>query len=282
MYLSSSSKSYKKKYRKYKNKYKILKSHIDGTLLNGCTQGTLLNGGDCDPLPNLEEEDLFTTHNLLDLCPEERITIQNKCYEVISLYKWIVEGNHDILPLTQTFITSEERQELIQAYKVLSRILALNILTREKIIQLYPDLQHRTSLYLPDNGYTNIAPGTFDRADSDDNLLHVEYLYLDNNEIQELHSSTFNNLPLLKKIFLHNNQIKELEPNIFNNLPSLCALHLQDNQIQELQPGIFNNLSRLQKLNLYENQINTIQPGVFNNLLNLTKLKLYDNHPRCL
>jgi hypothetical protein len=57
--------SYEQKYIKYKNKYKILKSH------NG---GTLLNGGDCDPLPNPEEEDLATTQNLLDLCPDAKGT----------------------------------------------------------------------------------------------------------------------------------------------------------------------------------------------------------------
>jgi hypothetical protein len=81
MYLNS--KSYEKKYKKYKNKYKILKSYIGGallnsgakgTLLNGGTQGTLLNGGDCDPLPNPEEEELFTTQNLLDLCPDAKGT----------------------------------------------------------------------------------------------------------------------------------------------------------------------------------------------------------------
>ena len=61
MYLNSSSKTYERKYLKYKNKYKILKSHIGGTLLNDGSKGTLLNGGDCDPLPNPEEEDLSTT-----------------------------------------------------------------------------------------------------------------------------------------------------------------------------------------------------------------------------
>ena len=83
MYLNSSSKSYERKYLKYKNKYKILKSHIDGTLLNGGakgtllnggSKGTLLNGGDCDQLPNPEEEDLVSRENLLDLCPDAKGT----------------------------------------------------------------------------------------------------------------------------------------------------------------------------------------------------------------
>jgi hypothetical protein len=83
MYLSSSSKSYEIKYKKYKKKYQILKSHISGILLNGGAKGTLLNGGakgtllngsDCDPLLNPEEEDLATTQNLLDLCPDAKGT----------------------------------------------------------------------------------------------------------------------------------------------------------------------------------------------------------------
>ena len=63
MYLNS--KSYEKKYKKYKNKYQILKSQLGdakGTLyggakgtLYGCAKGTLY-GGDCDPLPNLKKK----------------------------------------------------------------------------------------------------------------------------------------------------------------------------------------------------------------------------------
>ena len=97
MYLNSSLKSYEKKYRKYKSKYKILKSHI---------------GGACDPLPNPEEEDIVSRENLLDLCPEERITIQNKCYEVNGLYRWIITDNKSILPGIQTKITEEEKRRL--------------------------------------------------------------------------------------------------------------------------------------------------------------------------
>ncbi len=74
MYLSSSSKSYERKYLKYKNKYQILKSHIGGTLLNGGAKGTLLNGGDCDPLPNPEEEDFVSKEDLLDLRPDAKGT----------------------------------------------------------------------------------------------------------------------------------------------------------------------------------------------------------------
>jgi hypothetical protein len=70
----------KKKYRKYKKKYQILKSNISGTLLNGGAKGTLLNGGDCDPLPNSEEEDFVSRENLLDLYPDAKGTFWRKNY----------------------------------------------------------------------------------------------------------------------------------------------------------------------------------------------------------
>ena len=65
MYLNLSSINYEKKYKKYKSKYQILKSNI---------------GGNCAPLPNPEEEDLITTQNLLDLCPDAKGTFWRKNY----------------------------------------------------------------------------------------------------------------------------------------------------------------------------------------------------------
>jgi hypothetical protein len=119
MYLNSSSKNYEKKYKKYKDKYQMLKSHLNGALLYGGAQGTLLNGGDCYPLPNPEDDDIISAENLLNLHPDERITILNNCYDLNSLYRWIVIQNNKILPATQTEITYGDRQRLIQAYNAL-------------------------------------------------------------------------------------------------------------------------------------------------------------------
>ena len=100
MYLNSSL-NYERKYKKYKSKYQILKNQL---------------GGDCDPLPKKEDQDIISTENLFYLKPSERITIQNKCYEVRSLYKNIFQYRNYILPLTQTQITEEEKERLIQAH----------------------------------------------------------------------------------------------------------------------------------------------------------------------
>ena len=247
MYSNSSSKSYEKKYKKYKKKYQILK---------------IINGGDCDPLPNPEEEDIVSRENLLDLCPEERITIQNKCYEVKSLHTWIIKENKENkkkLPFTLTDITPEDKQRLIEAYDELTFVQP-NILTREKLIQLYPNLQQEARLFLSNKGYTDIALGTFN------NLPNLQGLWLDNNQIRELQPGTFNNLPNLYRLYLQNNQIRELQPGIFDNLPKLNSLFLYRNQIQELQPGTFNNLPNLIYLSLLYNQIRESPPDLFNNV----------------
>ena len=100
MYLNSSSNSYEKKYLKYKNKYNVLK------IQHGGAKGTL-HGGDCHPLPDEEDVD-FYGESLLDLDPGERITIQNRCYAVESLYEWIINHNGNRLPDTQVMIHNND------------------------------------------------------------------------------------------------------------------------------------------------------------------------------
>ena len=284
MYLNSSLTNYEKKYKKYKIKYQVLKSQLSGakgTLLPPFTKVPLakvpsVNGGNCEPLPNPEEEDDFSTNNLLDLCPDERITIQNKCYKVSALYTWIITDNNNILPSTQTVITSADKQRLIQAYEELPKVFVPNILTRQKLIELFPSFLYNTMFDLSTRGFTGITIDTFTRGALDNNLSLLR-LDLQNNQIRELQSGVFDNLPRLQYLYLNDNHIQKLQSGIFNNLSNLKYLWLDYNQIRELQPGIFDNLPRLNKLNLDNNQIQELQPGIFDNLQNLNELSLINN-----
>ena len=264
MYLNSSSNSYETKYRKYKNKYKSLKSQL---------------GGECEPLPNFGDEDIITTQNLLNLSPRERITIQNNCYVVDSLHEWIFENGSNILPATQTSITDEEKQRLSDAYGALHSLRALpsqplvdlTVVTREKLIQLYPGLEYETSINLSGRGCISIhINALYDLPD-------LEILDLSNNQISILEPSLFRNLPRLKRLILSNNQISVLPPGIFNNL-NLEILFLDHNQISVLPPNIFNNLEySLKTLFLNHNLITVLQPNIFNNLLRLKEIYLHNN-----
>ena len=116
---------FKIKYEKYKSKYLSLKKQL---------------GGECDPMPNIDDQDFNTNQNLRILPPKERITIRGKCYNVRSLYKWIITDNNVVLPErsffiedfdefflddrripsdTKNLINEEERQALINAYRIL-------------------------------------------------------------------------------------------------------------------------------------------------------------------
>ena len=256
-------KNYEKKYLKYKSRYKKLKSHI---------------GGDCDPLPNPEEEDIMSRENLLDLCPEERITKQNKCYDVKNLYEWVIKQKKNMLPSTQTIITLQEKKKLIKAYKSLP-----NILTRTTLIQLYPDLELNNVIEIHDIDYTDISVNTFN------NLPRLTQISIHNThikhfrEMEDLQSpdahivGVFNNLPRLWKLSLSFNKIRTINY-LGYNLPNIRSLDLSHNQINELQLILFDNLPKLEYLYLDYNQIQKLELGLFDNLSNLNTLRLNNNN----
>ena len=119
----------------------------------------------------------------------ERITIQNNCYEVSSLYRWIITDKHKILPSTQTEITIEEKQRLIQSYEALPKI--PNILIRDILIKIYQNLQQVPGIDLSGKRYTYIALGTFSNFPRlrllNLNHNHLRYLW----QIRELQHGVF-------------------------------------------------------------------------------------------
>ena len=77
MYINSSLRNYEQKYKKYKNRYLIFKNKL------------VISGGECNSLPNPEEEDHITTENLLDLTDNETKEIFSKEISgVVSLIKF--------------------------------------------------------------------------------------------------------------------------------------------------------------------------------------------------
>ena len=284
MYLNF--KNYEAKYKKYKTKYVLYKA-LQNQL--SCAKSNLI-GGECVPLPNPEEEDIVSTENLLDLCPEERITIKNKCYEVNSLYKWIIEQNTDKLPLTQIDITRFDKQRLIKAYKKL--IFIPNILTRDKLIQMYPNLQQERIIDTHDINYTGISLDTFNNLPRLTQLILrktkiTEFMFNDSPRLWNLNlsynkirniSNWINNLSMLRCLNLSYNQISKLELGLFDNLSKLEYLYLDHNKISVLQLGLFDNLSKLIELYLNDNQIITLQQGLFDNLPALIQLYLSGNY----
>ena len=283
------------------NYYKLLKNQL---------------GGDCNPLPDLDDDDVISGENLLDLYPAERITIQNKCYAVKSLYEWIITRQQNLLPLTQTIITPIEKHTLKKAYQAINNCNPLpddeDIITTENLFNLDPierifiknKCYALKSLYKWIIEYNNnvlpgiqkvISPEERERLIHEyqvllkmltrDKLIHLcpnfrreSYFNLSNKGFTSIARGIFDNLLNLNILNLSNNQIQVLHPNTFNNLPNLHTLNLNKNQISELPSTIFNNLLNLENLDLSNNSLLELDKNIFNNLSNLENLDLNNNY----
>ena len=68
---------------------------------------------------------------------------------------------------------------------------------------------------------------------------------------------------LYKELYLDGNQITEIHQSAFNNLVSIYTISLFENSITEIMTGTFYGLAELSILNLGENKIDSIQEGSF-------------------
>ncbi|XP_029429690.1 prolargin [Rhinatrema bivittatum] len=102
----------------------------------------------------------------------------------------------------------------------------------------------------------------------------INYLYLQNNFIDELQEDSFKNATDLKWINLDNNRIKKVEKRILEKLSNLTFLYLEKNQLTEVPAFL---PSSLEQLRLSRNHISKIPSGVFNKLEHLILLDLHHN-----
>ena len=272
------------------NNYKLFKNQI------GSSKGTL-HGGDCDPLPNPEDLDYSLTHNLLDLCPEERITIQNKCYEVNSLYEWMITRNHHRLPDTRQEVTTENRIRLIQAYQALNNCNPLpddvDIISGENLFNLDPieRILIQNKCYVVNSLYewivynnNNVLPGigTIITPEDRQRLIQAYQAYLVFCRIltRETLIMLYPNFHDATDLDLSDNFFTGIARGTFNNLPRLQSLFLNINHISNLPTNIFNDLLNLKYLDLNTNNITELDQNIFNNLPNLETLDLSSNFIR--
>jgi hypothetical protein len=99
--------AYYKKYLKYKNKYLELKSQL---------------GGECDHKPDLNDDEPITLDKYKTRVAAQRVTIDDKCYFIDTLYHHIITNRNGIVPHTGLQISASSRQKLINAYNRLHPI----------------------------------------------------------------------------------------------------------------------------------------------------------------
>jgi Leucine-rich repeat (LRR) protein len=293
MYLNS--KSYKKKYLKYKNKYFTLKKQL---------------GGDCNPLPEPEDQDPITLDNLMNLGQDERITIKGKCYDVRGLYGWIIRQNKKSVPDTRMPITDFEKQQIIDAYLRIES-------PEERIIREAADIIQENDDNIPsevfDNYYEDedndwVVPDVVHspvfnqreyRANTNKFTLlgYCDFFYINiasedltiiKNENLEIHNlsiteNCLDNLTSLKTIDLNfNNYVRVTfdydvsSQNAITN-DTLETFKLKTNSMQAIPPRMFVNLNLLTSIDLSYNKIREIYRESFINLPVLQVLNLSNN-----
>ena len=102
-------------------------------------------------------------------------------------------------------------------------------------------------------------------------------IFLDGNNVGELHSHTFIGRKNLKSLYLNNSLISSVQNHTFNGLSSLEILHLEGNSIKELQGDEFHGLKALKELYLQNNLIRSVNNVTFRDLQSLQILYLHGN-----
>ncbi|XP_023017908.2 uncharacterized protein [Leptinotarsa decemlineata] len=109
-------------------------------------------------------------------------------------------------------------------------------------------------------------------------LVSLQWLSLDNNNIQVLPDDLFEPLTHLKYLNLESNKLRSIPNNLFNNLPELKDVRLSNNEIVFIKTGTFRLLSNLESITLSGNNIKHIQRESFEHLPSLKNLILSGNH----
>ena len=127
----------------------------------------------------------------------------------------------------------------------------------------YLNLRNNDMKYLPDNFL--------------DDQLNLKTLILDQNKLENITGKIFRSLQQLKRLQLGLNRIKLVEIGAFSNLKVLVQLNLQNNLLYELPSNIFDSLANLKFMDLSQNNLLTLEKNIFKFNTNLTELYIRKN-----
>ncbi|GAA52401.1 protein slit, partial [Clonorchis sinensis] len=106
-------------------------------------------------------------------------------------------------------------------------------------------------------------------------------LYLERNQISEIHPERLEHLTKLHTLVLSYNEIRELQENAFSTLKSLKTLVLSHNNLQCIHQNAFKGLGGLRVLILQANNISSVPYGTFKELGQLNNIALGQNPFHC-
>ncbi|KAG2464768.1 TLR4 interactor with leucine rich repeats [Polypterus senegalus] len=113
-------------------------------------------------------------------------------------------------------------------------------------------------------------------------LMRLEELYLGNNLVGSLPPGALLSLRKLRILYLNNNELKKLTQDVFSRLDSLIKLRLDGNAVESLQEDLFQSLTNLLYLHLESNRIRYVHKNAFAKLAKLRFLNLSGNKQTAL
>jgi Leucine-rich repeat (LRR) protein len=142
---------------------------------------------------------------------------------------------------------------------------------------LFDDLVSLQYLYLNYNSLASFGTGTFK------NLGNLSHLYLGNNLVRKIDETTFVGLKKLEYLDLQENKLlSSVHPKAFKGLVPLKQLKLHTNWIQDFDENLFSNLINLEILDLRKTEIDYLPEKLFQNLSSLRQLYLQFNRIKSL
>ena len=130
------------------------------------------------------------------------------------------------------------------------------------------DLVKVQTLELNDQGMSSLKAGDFQ------GLSGLTQLRLDSNQLTGLPADIFTGLSSLESVDLSDNLLTDVPVGLFAGLSSLKSIEFRGNPLTELPEGIFRGLTTLEHLGLEGTRITRLSAGIFRDLSNLESLNL--------
>ncbi|CEF60733.1 Leucine-rich repeat and Leucine-rich repeat, typical subtype-containing protein [Strongyloides ratti] len=254
----------------------------------GLIKKLILRNGRLTHISNNFFENLYIKE--LDLSNNEIVQIEKNAFKnMTSLLEELFLDNNKL-----QFIPSLALTPLGNSLKKLS--ISNNSISKIEEGDMLPLLIKLVDLNLSNNNIDNIHKKFFDNVKETIQTINFGYnsfksipasairgfkqlvsLHFHKNQIIQLESLSFMNLPTMNLLNLASNQINTIHKQTFLNVPALRYLYLSNNYIEQIPPYLFSSFTELEMIDLSSNKINILTKNSFSHLQNLHQLYLGEN-----
>ncbi|XP_011050527.1 PREDICTED: toll-like receptor 13 [Acromyrmex echinatior] len=204
------------------------------------------------------------------------LNLDKNKFNNIQQYNNGYNGGLSMADLKNLHYLSVSRNEIntieSDAFQNNNELLFLN-LSSNRIRHLHPktfaDLQYLKTLDLSNNQLEVLQISI--------NETEISTLYINNNNIKNITSDTFMQMPKLMKLLMGKNKIDKIDVNTFAHLTILEELDLSSNMLSSLPEGWTESLVSLKYLNLSDNKFTSLESLSLTNTLPLITVYLMKN-----